>query len=181
MTQWIDHYLICFVHLVNANYVYIQNYYGLYGGGATSQYPVYGAGGMLTGGAGAAAFYPYLQYGEAANGGGAAAYSTGAQNVGYGGIQYPHHHHHNLYQYSAAGLGGYQHYAPSMSLAPSPALQSPGTINNNNLLFNLINYIWPEGQASQARTDIFDSVFCCATGVTMALPAAPLIPIPAHR
>lgn len=108
------------------DYTYPTNYYGLYGGGATSQYPVYGAGGMLTGGAGAAAFYPYLQYGEAANGGVAAAYTTGAQNVGYGGIQYPHHHHHhNLYQYSAAGLGGYQHYAPSMSLAPSPALQSP--------------------------------------------------------
>ncbi|XP_004290274.1 PREDICTED: RNA-binding protein 24 isoform X1 [Fragaria vesca subsp. vesca] len=124
------------------DYTYPTNYYGLYGGGATSQYPMYGAGGMLTGGAAAAAFYPYLQYGEAANGGAAAYTTSGAQNVGYGGIQYPHHHH-NLYQYSAAGLGGYQHYAPSMSLAPSPALQSPG--------------------------------------VTMAVPAAPLIPIPAHR
>lgn len=114
----------------------VQNYYGLYGG-ATGQYPMYGtspAGGMVTGAAAAAAaFYPYLQYGSEGNGGAAAAYSTtsGVQNYATG-VQYPHHHHHHLFQYSALNStgvgGGYQHYGPPISLAPSPALQSPGNL-----------------------------------------------------
>ncbi|BFG40434.1 hypothetical protein CerSpe_267080 [Prunus speciosa] len=117
------------------DYTYPTNYYGLYGG-ATGQYPMYGtspAGGMVTGAAAAAAaFYPYLQYGSEGNGGAAAAYSTtsGVQNYATG-VQYPHHHHHHhLFQYSALNStgvgGGYQHYGPPISLAPSPALQSPG-------------------------------------------------------
>lgn len=110
----------------------VQNYYGLYGG-ATGQYPMYGtspAGGVVTGAA--AAFYPYLQYGSEGNGGAAAAAaygSSGVQNYATG-VQYPHHHH--LFQYSAmnsTGAGGYQPYGPPISLAPSPALQTPGICN----------------------------------------------------
>lgn len=101
-----------------------QSYYGLYGGG-TTQYPMYGstagpAGGMMSGGAAATAFYPYLQFGEA---GTTAAAATGytSSGQGYGGVQYPHGH---LFQYSSAYPA--QHYATPMSLAPSPALQSAG-------------------------------------------------------
>lgn len=97
----------------------VQSYYGVYGG-ATAQYPVYGSG------AAAAAFYPYLQYGEGSGGGGTSGgYSSGQ---GYG-VNYPPQAH--LFQYSpiastAAATAGYaQHYGtPAMSLAPSPALQS---------------------------------------------------------
>lgn len=107
-----------------------QSYYGLYGGAATTQYPIYGTGpgGMVTGAAAAAAFYPYLQFGEGsgaaaggagAAGAGAGGYSSSGQAAGYG-VQYPHHHH--LFQYST---GAYpQHYGAPMSLSPSPALQS---------------------------------------------------------
>ncbi|KAJ4713899.1 RNA-binding protein [Melia azedarach] len=106
------------------DYTYPTSYYSVYGG-ATAQYPMYGngaaAGGMMTGAAAAAAaFYPYLQFGE---GSGAAAAATGyTSNQGYG-VQYPHH----LFPYSAinAAAAGYpQHYGPPISLAPTPALQS---------------------------------------------------------
>jgi len=98
----------------------VQSYYGVYGG-ATAQYPVYGSGpgGMMTG---AAAFYPYLQYGGEGSGGGGTSggYSSGQ---GYGVNYAPH-----LFQYSpiaSTAAGAYaQHYGTPMSLAPSPALQS---------------------------------------------------------
>ena len=102
------------------DYTYPTSYYGVYGG-ATAQYPVYGsgpaaaAGGMMSGGA---AFYPYLQYGGEGSGGG------GTSGQGYG-VNYPPQAH--LFQYSPiASTAGYaQHYGtPTMSLAPSPALQS---------------------------------------------------------
>ncbi|KAH7519768.1 uncharacterized protein LOC107405501 isoform X2 [Ziziphus jujuba] len=105
------------------DYTYPTSYYGLYGG-ATSQYPMYGTGpgGMVTGAAAAAAFYPYLQFGEGSGGGGATGYSSGQ---GYG-IQYPHH----LFQYSAINSSAAypQHYGAPMSLSPSPALQSGVTM-----------------------------------------------------
>ncbi|XP_062073117.1 uncharacterized protein LOC133777495 isoform X2 [Humulus lupulus] len=102
------------------------SYYGLYGG-ATTQYPMYGTGpgGLVSGGA-AAAFYPYLQFGEGAATGGAAAAATAAgyttSGQGYG-VQYPHH---GLFQYSSINSAGAypQHYGTPMSLVPSPALQS---------------------------------------------------------
>ncbi|CAK9137949.1 unnamed protein product, partial [Ilex paraguariensis] len=83
-------------------------YYSLYGG-ATTQYPMYGAGA-------AAAYYPYLNFREGS--GGAGNYNAGA-GQGYT-VQYPHH----LYQYSAInGTGGYQqHYGTH--LPPTPLLQS---------------------------------------------------------
>lgn len=98
----------------------MQNYYSVYGG-ATAQYPMYttGAGGMITSAAAAAAaFYPYLNFGEGTTGG-TTSY-TGGQ--GYG-VQYPHHH---LYPYSAlSSTAGYpQHYGAPMSLATTPAMQS---------------------------------------------------------
>lgn len=104
------------------DYTYPTSYYGMYGG-AAAQYPaVYGAGpgGMMTGAA-AAAFYPYLQFGEGTGGATTGAYTSGQ---GYG-VQYPHH----MFPYSAAAInssaGSYpQHYGPAMSLAPTPALQS---------------------------------------------------------
>lgn len=102
---------------------HIQSYYSVYGG-TTAQYPMYGtgpAGGMITGAAAAAAaFYPYLQFGEGSGGAAATGYTSG--QTGYG-VNYPHH----LFQYSAinSATGGYpQHYGASMSLAPTPALQS---------------------------------------------------------
>lgn len=70
---------------------------------------------MSGGAAAAAAFYPYLQFGEGTTAA-AAGYTSSGQ--GYGGVQYPHGH---LFQYSSAYP---QHYATPMSLAPSPALQS---------------------------------------------------------
>lgn len=97
----------------------MQSYYNVYGG-AAAQYPVYGsgAGGMMTGAAAAAAFYPYLQYGEGSGGNGA---TTGGYTSGQGyGVNYPPH---QLFQYSPiASTGGY--YGTPISLAPSPALQS---------------------------------------------------------
>ncbi|ESR55051.1 hypothetical protein CICLE_v10021520mg [Citrus x clementina] len=107
----------------SADYTYPTSYYNVYGG-AAAQYPMYGnghaAGGMMTGGAAAAAaaaYYPYLQFGE----------GTGAATTGYTsgqgyGVQYPHH----LFPYSTinAAAGYPQHYGPPMSIAPTPALQS---------------------------------------------------------
>ncbi|XP_020214347.1 RNA-binding protein 24-B isoform X1 [Cajanus cajan] len=104
------------------DYTYPTSYYGVYGG-ATAQYPVYGSGpgGMMTG---AAAFYPYLQYGEGSGGGTTGGYTSGQ---GYG-VNYPP----QLFQYSpiaSTAAGGYaQHYGTPMSLAPSPALQSGVTM-----------------------------------------------------
>ncbi|KAK7263820.1 hypothetical protein RJT34_31417 [Clitoria ternatea] len=102
------------------DYTYPTSYYSVYGG-ATAQYPVYGSGpgGMMSGTA--AAFYPYLQYGEGSGGGTTAGGYTSGQ--GYGVNYHPH----QLFQYSpiASTTGGYaQHYGTPMSLAPSPALQS---------------------------------------------------------
>lgn len=99
----------------------MQSYYGLYGG-AAAQYPVYGsgpAGGMMSGAAAAAAaFYPYLQYGEGSGGATTGGYTSGQ---GYGVNYQP-----QVFQYSPiASTGGYaQHYGTPISLAPSPALQS---------------------------------------------------------
>ncbi|KAA3484388.1 hypothetical protein ERO13_A03G080800v2 [Gossypium hirsutum] len=95
---------------------YPTSYYNVYGG-ATAQFPMYGAGpgGLITGTG--TTFYPYLQFGEG-TGGGATAYSSGQ---GYG-LQYPHH----LFQFST---GSYpQHYGAPMSLAPTPPLQSGVTM-----------------------------------------------------
>jgi len=92
-------------------------------GGATAQYPVYGngpAGGMMTGGAAAAAYYPYLQYGEGTGGATTGGYTSGQ---GYG-VNYPP----QVFQYSPiASTGGYaQHYGTPISLAPSPAALPSG-------------------------------------------------------
>lgn len=108
------------------DYTYPTNYYGVYGGAAGAQYPMYGAGsgGMITAAAAtAAAFYPYLNFGEAGTTGGTTggAY-TGGQSYG---VQYPHHQH--LYQYSALNsAAGYPHHyaAAPMSLATTPGMQS---------------------------------------------------------
>ncbi|KAJ4966143.1 hypothetical protein NE237_017992 [Protea cynaroides] len=104
----------------SADYTYPTSYYGLYGGGAASQYPMYGAGtgGMVTG---AAAFYPYLQFGQ---GNGGAATTTGAYTGGHGyGVQYPHH----LFQYSPITSTGFpHHYGGPMSL--DPTLPSPAGV-----------------------------------------------------
>uniref|UniRef100_A0A5B6ZCJ6 Putative RNA-binding protein 24-A isoform X1 n=1 Tax=Davidia involucrata TaxID=16924 RepID=A0A5B6ZCJ6_DAVIN len=120
------------------DYTYPTSYYSVYGG-ATAQYPVYGAGaagGMMTStaaaAAAAAAFYPYMNFGEGNGGGGggaaAAASYTAAAGQGYG-VQYPHGH---LFQYSAMNsTGGHypHHYAPPMSLAgPTPPLHSGVTM-----------------------------------------------------
>ncbi|KAF8405644.1 hypothetical protein HHK36_007720 [Tetracentron sinense] len=96
-------------------YTYPTSYYSAYGG-ATTQYPMYGAGaaGMGTGNT-AAAFYPYLQYGQGS--GGAATYPAGQ---GYG-IHYPHH----LYQYASMNSTGFpQHYGGPISFAPTPTSQA---------------------------------------------------------
>nr|GMD26155.1 RNA-binding protein 24 isoform X1 [Ipomoea batatas] len=92
-------------------------YYGMYGGATAAQYAaMYGSGtnGMLSAAA-AAAFYPYLNFGEGSGG----ATTTGgytASQAAYG-VQYPHH----LLQYSAAinTTAGFpaQHYATPISLA----------------------------------------------------------------
>ncbi|KAJ1391183.1 RNA-binding domain superfamily [Sesbania bispinosa] len=103
------------------DYTYPTSYYSVYGG-ATAQYPVYGsgpAGGMMTGAAAAAAFYPYLQYAEGSGGGTTGGYTSGQ---GYG-VNYPP----QLFQYSPTG-GYAQHYGTPISLAPSPALQSGVTM-----------------------------------------------------
>ncbi|KAM3303583.1 RNA-binding protein 24-B [Capsicum chacoense] len=95
------------------DYTYPTGYYSVYGG-ATSQYPVYGtaASGVLS--SAAAAFYPYMNFGEGSGNG----YPV---SQGYG-VQYPHH----LFPYSAAAGAGYpiQHYGTPISHAPSPALHS---------------------------------------------------------
>ncbi|XP_057974236.1 uncharacterized protein LOC131162097 isoform X2 [Malania oleifera] len=107
---------------------YPASYYSVYGG-SNAQYPVYGAGGAggMMSGATAAAFYPYIQFGEGSAGAGS---YTAASGQSYG-VHYPHHHHHHhLFQYSTAinstTGGAYpQHYAHApMSLAPTPPLQS---------------------------------------------------------
>ncbi|KAL5538939.1 hypothetical protein UlMin_045157 [Ulmus minor] len=97
------------------SYPNATNYYGMLGG-ATSQYPMYGTAGP---GAAAAAFYPYLQFGEGSTTNGSGG-GGGGQGYG-GGVQYPHHH--QLFQYST---GAYPHHyaATPMSLSPSPAMQS---------------------------------------------------------
>lgn len=108
---------------------WVQSYYSVYGGTTTAQYPMYGTGAaggmsMITGAAAAAAaFYPYLNFGEG-SGGATTGYTS---SHGYG-IQYPHH----LFQYSAAinSTGAFpQHYGAAagtpISLAPTtPPLQS---------------------------------------------------------
>lgn len=139
----------------------------MYGGAAAAQYPVYGsgpAGGMMT--AAAAAFYPYLQYGGAE--GTATAATTGGytSGQGYGAVNYPPH----MFQYSPiASTGGYaQHYGTPISLAPSPALQSGFYLHL--VCYTSLIFIY------ETCTNTFDSVFCCAAGVSMALQA----PIP-HR
>ena len=115
-------------------------------GGAAAQYPMYGtgpAGGMLTGAAAAAAaFYPYLQFGEGSGGAAATGYTTSGQTTSYGGVNYPHH----LFQYSPINsTAGYpQHYGASMSLAPSPAMQS-GLYFLNKLtpcFFGSLSFSW---------------------------------------
>ncbi|XP_010252364.1 PREDICTED: RNA-binding protein 24-B-like isoform X2 [Nelumbo nucifera] len=97
-------------------YSYLASYYSIYGGGATSQYPMYGtgAGGMVTGTT--AAFYPYLHFGQ--GNGGTAAY-TGGQGYGF---QYPQH----LFQYSGVGSTGFAHHygGGPMSLSPTPPSQA---------------------------------------------------------
>ncbi|KAI4324039.1 hypothetical protein L6164_023607 [Bauhinia variegata] len=105
------------------DYTYPTSYYSVYGAGATAQYPLYGTGpaGMIAGAAAAAAFYPYLQFGE---GSGA---TTGGYTSGQGyGVNYPP----QMFQYSPiSSTAGYaQHYGAPMSLAPSPALQSGVTM-----------------------------------------------------
>ncbi|KAJ6763616.1 BOULE-RELATED [Salix purpurea] len=85
--------------------------------------PMYGTGhGGMTNGA-AAAFYPYLQFGEGT--GGATSYTASGQSYG---VQYPHH----LFQYPAINsptTGGYpQHYGAPMSLAPTAPLPSGVTM-----------------------------------------------------
>ncbi|KAI5641843.1 hypothetical protein M9H77_00067 [Catharanthus roseus] len=105
----------------SADYTYPTSYYSVYGG-ATAQYPIYGTGtgGLITGAAAAAAaFYPYLNFGEGSTGG------TTSYTASQYGIQYPHH----LFQYSAmSSAGAYpQHYGTGapISLAPAtPPLQS---------------------------------------------------------
>ncbi|CAN4118078.1 unnamed protein product [Withania somnifera] len=99
------------------DYTYPTGYYSVYGG-PTSQYPVYGtaASGVLS--SAAAAFYPYMNFGEGSG-------NRYTANQGYG-VQYPHH----LFPYSAAGGAGYptQHYGTPISLAPSPSLHSGMTM-----------------------------------------------------
>lgn len=109
------------------DYAYPTNYYNLYGGAGT-QYPVYGN-------SVAAAFYPYLNFGE--NGGANYnAANTATTNGGHIPYQYhPHHQQQQLYQYAAvaaahaaaynssAVTGGY--YGTPISMAPTPPLQSP--------------------------------------------------------
>ncbi|CAH9051040.1 unnamed protein product [Cuscuta europaea] len=97
------------------DYTYPTSYYGMYAGGAMAgQYHLYGSGtnGMLSA---AAAFYPYLNFGDGA--------TTATAGQPYG-AQYPHH----LFQYSAAmtTTSGYpaHHYATPISLAHTPPLQS---------------------------------------------------------
>lgn len=108
----------------------MQGYYSVYGG-ATSQYPVYGtaASGVLS--SAAAAFYPYMNFGEGSGNG----YPV---SQGYG-VQYPHH----LFPYSAAAGAGYpiQHYGTPISHAPSSALHSGLFIN---VLFSLITFYFFE-------------------------------------
>ncbi|EPS71852.1 hypothetical protein M569_02910, partial [Genlisea aurea] len=72
----------------SAEYAYPTSYYGLYGGGTSTQYSLYGAGnGLLS----TALYYPY-QGGT----GGATGYYPGH---GFGGVPY-HPPHHHLFQYS---------------------------------------------------------------------------------
>ncbi|KAF8404015.1 hypothetical protein HHK36_008891 [Tetracentron sinense] len=101
-------------------YTYPTSYYNVYGGGATTQYPMYGTGGggMVTG-TNPTALYPYLQFGQGSGGAAAAA----AYTVGQGyGVHYPHH----LFQYSPINSTGFpQHYGGTMSLATTPPSQ-PG-------------------------------------------------------
>lgn len=99
------------------NYLF-KGYYGMYGGATAAQYAaMYGTGtnGMLSAAAAAAAFYPYLNFGEGSGGATTTAGYTASQ-AAYG-VQYPHH----LVQYSAAinTTAGFpaQHYGTPISLA----------------------------------------------------------------
>ncbi|KAL3845729.1 hypothetical protein ACJIZ3_003132 [Penstemon smallii] len=108
----------------SAEYAYPTSYYGVYGG-ASAQYPaVYGSGssGLLS--SAAAAYYPYLNFGEGTTG---AATGYSPNQGGYGTVQYPHHH---LFQYPAMNSTGLypQHYGTPMSLAPPTPLQSGVTM-----------------------------------------------------
>ncbi|KAK6937945.1 RNA recognition motif domain [Dillenia turbinata] len=112
------------------DYTYPTNYYTVYGG-ATAQYPMYGAtaaasssgmGMTMTGAAGAAAFYPYIQFAGEGNGGGNCNYTATATGQGYG-VQYQPH----LFHYSTPPTYA-QHYAPPISLASTPTLQSGVTM-----------------------------------------------------
>ncbi|CAH9122490.1 unnamed protein product [Cuscuta epithymum] len=103
------------------DYTYPTSYYGMYAAGATAgQYQLYGSGtnGMVS----AAAFYPYLNFGDGSGGATTGGYTATAGQP-YG-VQYPHH----LFQYSAAmsTTAGYpaHHYATPISLAHTPPLQS---------------------------------------------------------
>ncbi|KAK6940380.1 RNA recognition motif domain [Dillenia turbinata] len=113
----------------SSDYTYPTNYYTVYGG-ATAQYPMYGAaaaasasgiGMTMTGAVGAAAFYPYIQFAGEGNGGGSCNYTATATGQGYG-VQYQPH----LFHYSTPTYA--QHYAPPISLAPTPTLQSGVTM-----------------------------------------------------
>lgn len=113
-------------------YILEQSFYSIYGG-ATAQYPMYSSGLM----AGVTGFYPYPTttttaasaaatstglLGDTAIGSNGGLYTSVHQNFG---VQYPHGSH--LFHYSALSstAAGYpQHYAPSMSMAPSPTLHS---------------------------------------------------------
>ncbi|CAK9187329.1 unnamed protein product [Ilex paraguariensis] len=109
----------------------MHNYYSVYGG-TSAQYPVYGAGGgaggMMTGAA--AAYYPYLNFGESS--GGATSYTAGQ---GYG-VHYPHH----LYQYSAINAtGGYPHHYGT-PLTHTPPLQSGWFVDYTHLLTSTLQF-----------------------------------------
>lgn len=111
---------------------FVQGYYSVYGG-VTGQFPMYGTGasGLLSGAAAAAAFYPYLNFGEG-SGGATTGYTPASQ--GYG-VQYPHH----LFPYSATvnTTAGYpaQHFANPISLAHTAPMQSGLYIITASLTF----------------------------------------------
>ncbi|URD74024.1 RNA recognition motif containing protein [Musa troglodytarum] len=92
-----------------------EGYYSVYGG-ATAQYPVYGAAaGIMTGNT---AFYPYFQFGQGS--GGAATATAATSGHGYS-VPYPPVLHYSAVA-STAGLAGLvQHFGGPLSIAPTPA------------------------------------------------------------
>ncbi|CAL9115941.1 unnamed protein product [Musa acuminata var. zebrina] len=96
----------------SSDYSYPAGYYSVYGG-ATAQYPVYGAAaGIMTGNT---AFYPYFQFGQG-SGGTATAMASGH---GYS-VPYPPVLHYSAVA-STAGLAGLvQHFGGPLSIAPTP-------------------------------------------------------------